>query len=196
MEVEIHVHRMLRRAPIAIFKSYLFLRFTAECQQTSAQRPCRVLKVPLKCIQTSTMCMNVFSLRTRPCSWTLTWTLRAPVPPRCVVSPLPRFAIQCHSFRIHPEDHTHAESVLSARQPHTSYDDKAAPECDLWRMKHLYMHSIKMPQRARAQKSYHPSGISTMDFSYARIVCSRVAAPMRPVCHRAVTATHQCALRK
>ena len=50
--------------------------------------------------------------------------------------------------------------------------------------------------RPRAQKSYHPSGISTMDFSYARIVCSRVAAPMRPACQRAVTATHQCALRK
>jgi len=34
-----------------------------------------------------------------------------------------------------------------------------------------------------------------MDFLYARIVCSRVAAPMRPVCHRAVTAMHQCAMR-
>jgi len=88
-EVEIHVHRMRHRAPIAIFKSYLFQRDTAECQQTSAQRPCRVLKVPLKCIQTSTMRINVFSLRTRPCSWPLAWTLRAPVPPKCVVSPLP-----------------------------------------------------------------------------------------------------------
>jgi len=63
---------------------------------TSAQRPCRVLKGPrvlkcrvLNCIQTSIMCINVFSLRTRPCSWPLTWTLRAPVSPKCVVSPLP-----------------------------------------------------------------------------------------------------------
>ena len=80
---------MRRRAPIAIFKSYLFQHDTAERQQISAQRPCRVLKAPLKCIQTSTMHMNVFSLRTRPCSWLLTWTLRAPVPSKCVVSPLP-----------------------------------------------------------------------------------------------------------
>jgi len=76
------------QAPIVIFKSYLFQRDTVECQQTSSQWPCSVLKVPLKCIQTSTICMNVFSLRTRPCSWPLTWTLRAPVPPKCVVSPL------------------------------------------------------------------------------------------------------------
>jgi len=34
-----------------------------------------------------TMFMNVFSLRTRPCSWPLTWLLRAPVPPKCVVLP-------------------------------------------------------------------------------------------------------------
>jgi len=152
-EVEIHVHRMRRRAPIAILKSYLFQRDTAECQQTSAQRPCRVLEVPLKCIQTSTMCMNVFSLRTRPCSWPLIWTLRAPVPPKCIVSPLPSGLPYRHSFRIHPEDHTHAESVLGSRQSHTSYDDKAAPQCDLWRMKHLYMHSIKTPPRARAPRN-------------------------------------------
>jgi len=71
----------------------------------------------------------------------------------CCLAFTKRFAIPRDSFWIHPEDHTHAESVLGARQPHTSYDDKAAPECDLWRMKHLYMHSIKMPPRARAPRN-------------------------------------------
>ena len=147
----------------------------------NANKPqCSVLKVPLKCIQTSTMRINVFSFHTRPCSWPLTWTLRAPVPPKCVVSPLPS-GLPCSV--------TVFGSILRTTHMQSQYwvpgsptqAMMTAPECDLWRMKHLYMHSIKTPQRARAQKSYHPSGISTMDFSYARIVCSRVAAPMKPV---------------
>jgi len=71
----------------------------------------------------------------------------------CCLAFTKRFAIPRHSFRIHPEDHTHAESVLGARQPHSSYDDKAAPECDLWRMKHLYMHSMETLSRARAPRN-------------------------------------------
>ena len=38
----------------------------------------------------------------------------------CCLTFTKRFAIPRHSFRIHPEEHTHAESVLGARQPHTS----------------------------------------------------------------------------
>ena len=38
----------------------------------------------------------------------------------CCLTFTKRFAILRHSFRIHPEDHTRAESVLGARQPHTS----------------------------------------------------------------------------
>ena len=41
----------------------------------------------------------------------------------CCLTFTKRSTMQCHSFWIHPEDHTHAESVLGARQPHTSYDD-------------------------------------------------------------------------
>ena len=38
----------------------------------------------------------------------------------CCLTFTKRFAIPRHSFRIHPEEHTHSESVLGARQPHTS----------------------------------------------------------------------------
>ena len=65
-------------------------------EQTWAERRCGVLKVPralkcrvLNCIHTSTISMNVFSLRTSPSSWPLTCTLRAPVSPQCLVWPLP-----------------------------------------------------------------------------------------------------------
>jgi len=67
---------------------------------------------------------------------------------------------------------------------------------DCWALKQRIEQRPKIKQELWGFLNFFHSTKTPLKSPYARIVCSRVAVPMRPVYHRAVTVRHQYALRK